>query len=177
MLKSLYVIAFLKFDFGKMMVEPELRNLRSLHYASTEVNLGTSFKHPGSPEFFYFDITKYDKNLEEIVDDEEFWLSLLTATPSLDEIPTKLKGRESYEAYFEATKYANFTKEDALNYERDMISELDIKLSNKWHHDQGVAEGKAEGLAEVAKAMKSEGLSLTVISKCTGFSEDEIASF
>jgi predicted transposase/invertase (TIGR01784 family) len=35
--------------------------------------------------------------------------------------------------------------------------------------------GKAEGITEVAKNMKSEGISVDVISKVTGLSAEEIA--
>ncbi len=41
---------------------------------------------------------------------------------------------------------------------------------------QGVAQGVAQSKAEIAKAMLSEGLKASVISKCTGLSPEEIAT-
>jgi predicted transposase/invertase (TIGR01784 family) len=41
---------------------------------------------------------------------------------------------------------------------------------------QGVAQGVAQSKAEIAKAMLSEGLKASVVSKCTGLSREELAA-
>ncbi|MCQ2151220.1 MAG: hypothetical protein MJY46_05095, partial [Bacteroidales bacterium] len=40
--------------------------------------------------------------------------------------------------------------------------------------EEGRAEGKAEGKAEVARNMLDSGLEISLISKCTGLSEEAI---
>jgi predicted transposase/invertase (TIGR01784 family) len=41
--------------------------------------------------------------------------------------------------------------------------------------DEGLAEGKAEGKAEAARNLRQLGVSLDIITKATGLSQDELA--
>ena len=55
-----------------------------------------------------------------------------------------------------------------------MTTERDIRNQIVYARDMGILEGKAEGKAETALAMLSNGLDIALISKCTGLSEQQI---
>ncbi|MDR2781881.1 MAG: hypothetical protein LBB21_05535, partial [Holosporaceae bacterium] len=65
------------------------------------------------------------------------------------------------------------TREKAmLDYTNDIACAEDRgKLKGK---AEGKAEGKVEGKIETARAMLSKGMSVEIISECTGLSIDEI---
>jgi len=55
------------------------------------------------------------------------------------------KGNKAYEAFFEASTRANFTPEETIQYEKDMMTERDRINSINYARWEGVQEGKAEG--------------------------------
>ena len=99
---------------------------------------------------------------------------------------------EVFERFFEACEIARFDADTKLNYEKDMVTERDyyniISTARKTGKAEGLSagllKGREEGLIEgqsrkrinIAKAMKSKGLSSSMISDLTGLSESEIAA-
>ena len=53
--------------------------------------------------------------------------------------------------------------------------EMDQKSRMRTAREDGIAEGKAEGRVETARAMKTEGLPIEVIARCTGLTQEQIA--
>ena len=96
----------------------------------------------------------------------------------MDGMPDWARGNKAYEAYFEASTRANFTPEETIQYEKDMMTERDRINSINYARWEGVQEGKAEGRQqtqrEIAVAMKSKGLDTETISSCTGLSVEEV---
>ena len=133
---------------------------------------------PGSPEYFFFDLVRFAKKLEEITDEKDFWLYSLRESRNQSTMPEVLKGRPGFDAYYEASRCAGFTKEESDSYIKDMMTEIDINISMREQRAEGfaegLAEGEAKGKAEIARAMKAENLPLSSISKFTGLSIDEI---
>ena len=97
-------------------------------------------------------------------------------------MPDWAKGNKAYEAFFEASTRANFTPEETIQYEKDMMTERDRINSINYARWEGVQEGKAEGLKEgrqqtqreIAMAMKVKGLDAETIISCTGLSVQEV---
>ena len=93
-------------------------------------------------------------------------------------MPDWAKGNKAYEAFFEASTRANFTPEETIQYEKDMMTERDRINSINYARWEGVQEGKAEGRQqtqrEIAVAMKSKGLDTETIASCTGLSVEEV---
>ena len=58
-------------------------------------------------------------------------------------------------------------------YDHNMRTELDIIAQTDYAVRQGRAAGKAEGKAEVAKAMLKDGLPLEKVMAYTGLSKEE----
>ena len=88
------------------------------------------------------------------------------------------KGNKAYEAFFEASTRANFTPEETIQYEKDMMTERDRINSINYARWEGVQEGKAEGRQqtqrEIAAAFKAKGIDAETISSCTGLSVEEV---
>ena len=74
------------------------------------------------------------------------------------------------EALAEACEIAGFPEDKKLIYDEDMISERDIAAKC----DYAFGEGEAKKSREIALTMLQKGLSLDVITGCTGLSEEEV---
>lgn len=187
-----YVIAFLNFSFEEFEPDVDLTDRYMLHYVTMDDN--RKIKLPGSPEYYFFDLERFDKNPENISDETDFWIYLLKESKTFEQVPQSFVGNDSFEAYFEASKVANFSKEEALDYEKEMMTERDIinglNYAKAEARTKGLAEGKAEGKAEgraegkaegfaeakveVARAMKARNLDYNLIQEITGLSLSEI---
>ena len=135
------------------------------------------------------ELHRFKKELHDCVSLVDKWCYSLKHVGSLDRLPEELRVR-AFERLFEACEIAKFTPEEKLRYEHDMITERDydniIYTAKIEGRAEGIAEGeakgrvegRAEGLAEgktdVARAMKTKGLEISLISELTGLSEEEI---
>ena len=115
---------------------------------------------------------------------------MLKNSSSLKEIPGTFKGDAKFSSYFEACDRAGFTRDEELQYVKDMMTRNDIENSKREAcarakaegRSEGKAEGKAEGLAEgaeqkqreVARNLKNLGVDIATISQGTGLSLEEV---
>ena len=106
-------------------------------------------------------------------------------------MPDWAEGDKAYEAYFEASAVSNFTPQETLKYDKDMMTERDRINSINYARQEGREEGREEGLQEgeqkglkegelkkqreIASALKAKGVDAGTISVCTGLSLDEVA--
>ena len=130
----------------------------------------------------------FREKLSHDVQDETIFLMFVELNRAL---PEGMK-TEVFERFFEACEIARFDADTKLNYEKDMVTERDyyniISTARKTGKAEGLSagllKGREEGLIEgqsrkrinIAKAMKSKGLSSSMISDLTGLSESEIAA-
>ena len=75
---------------------------------------------------------------------------------------------------YRATELATMPIETREFYDHNMRTELDIIAQTDYAVRQGEARGKAEGKAEVAKAMLKNGLPVEMVMSCTGLSKEEV---
>ena len=102
-------------------------------------------------------------------------------------MPDWAEGDKAYEAYFEASAVSNFTPQETIKYDKDMMTERDRINSINYARQEGREEGREEGLMEglmegelkkqheIASALKAKGIDVGTISVCTGLSLDEVA--
>ena len=76
---------------------------------------------------------------------------------------------------YTATKLASMTVTTRQNYDKVMWTEIDQIATMTFAKEKAMAEGLAEGKAEVAKAMLADKVAPDVIAKYTGLSVEEIA--
>lgn len=182
--KPCYVIAFLDFDMSKTLSLSDSEDRCMRHYVTVDLEVGGDAIHPGSPEFFYFDLTKFKKSLEESDDDKDIWLTLLNESQEFTAIPQKLLEDKSYAAFFEGLRRANFTTEESLQYDKEMTDEMCWQAALDFQRQQGMQQGLQQGLQqgahnralESARAMKAEGDTIDKIVRCTGLSLEEVAA-
>ena len=70
----------------------------------------------------------------------------------------------------ETCMFANMNEDIQMKYVRRMIAEKD----RRGQLATARIQGRAEGRAETANAMKVEGMSVSIISKCTGLTAEQI---
>ena len=163
-----YFISFLDFRLRDAGAE-ELDGGGRIHTYST-VHSATGTRMPGSTEFHFIEMKDFDKKLCEITGVKEFWLYLLLDGKNLRAMPAEMAGDKGATAYFEACKRAAFTATENKRYLDDMVTELDKINGLKWAEQKGEARGRAE----VAKAMKEQGLPTETIVQCSGLSKEQV---
>ena len=122
------------------------------------------------PEYFLLRVDDFDNVAKSSLDE---WLSFLKTgdipesftAPGLREARERLKEDSMTDA--ERLRYRSYM--DSLRNARSMLS-----TSYQDGEAAGEVRGIEKGKAEVAKNMKSEGISVDVISKVTGLSAEEI---
>ena len=79
---------------------------------------------------------------------------------------------------FEVAEFVALPAEQRKKYIAKMTTERDIINQIAYAREKGLEEGKAEGKVEaklqMAKDLRSNGVSLEIIAKCTGLSAEEI---
>jgi predicted transposase/invertase (TIGR01784 family) len=87
----------------------------------------------------------------------------------LERVPDKLR-EQIFDKLFETAEIARFTQDQVRSYEDSLKYYRDLKNSLDTARD----EGKIEGKIEVAKNLLLSGVSIDLITKSTGLSENEI---
>ena len=193
-LRSTYAIAFLNFNAESIT---KISGRYHLHYRTIEMECKN--KLPSSPEYHFFDLKEFArifrKSSGEITNETDYWLYLLTGSKEMDGMPDWAEGDKAYEAYFEASAVANFTPQETIKYDKDMMTERDrinsinyarqegeqagLQKGLRKGREEGLQEGKVEGKAEsqreIASALKAKGVDVGTISVCTGLSLDDVA--
>lgn len=135
--------------------------------------------------FIYLELPKFTKTEQQLQSKFDKWMFVLKHLANLQNRPTALK-EKVFKKLFEAAEIAKFSPkekqqyEDSLKYYRDIKNVVDT--SKEEGREEGREEGKLEGLKqgkdeksmEVVKQGLKEGLSVAMLSKLTGLSEDTI---
>jgi len=96
-------------------------------------------------------------------------LYLLKNIGQMKEITKEFRGK-GLDKLLETCMFANMNEDIQMKYVRRMIAEKD----RRGQLATARIQGRAEGRAETAKAMKVEGMSVSIISKCTGLTAEQI---
>ena len=139
-----------------------------------------SCRVPDETIFFIFaELERFGKRLDECRTMTEKWLYALKHVGTLDRLPESLR-MQAFERLFEACEIAKFEPERKLTYEENMITEQDyyniIDTAREDGIAIGIAQGRTEGLIEVAKSMKTMGIPEETISRATGLSKSEVGA-
>ena len=134
-------------------------------YSLTEDSTGQ--KMTDDLHYIFLEVPKCKFTLKSSLIENVGWA--LYTLPTLKERPKGLEG-EIFDLLFSSANLSNFTPEDKIKYHNDMTTERDIRNQITFARDKGKAEGKAE----IAKAMLAEGLDTALVSRCTGLSAEEV---
>ena len=157
-LKAVYVIGILNFTFDK-------ENDNYFHHEVQLLDNQTKEVFYDKLTFIYLEMPKFNKKEDELNSMFEKWLFVLRNLSRLMERPKALQER-IFTKLFEAAEIAKFTKTEYDNYEES------LKVYRDWKNTIHTAEYNK--VVEIAKKMKEEGISIAVIEKCSGLTEEQI---
>lgn len=173
-LSAVYTIGILDFVFEEHKNQKEL-----LHTVKLKDQNGAIFYDKLT--YIYIELPKFTKSDTELQTRFDKWLYVFRHLANLQNRPAILQERV-FEKLFEIAEIAKFTPEEKGQYEESLKYYRDLKNVVDSSKEEGIIEGKIEGIIEgknersieVAKEMKTDGVSIDKISKYTGLSEKAI---
>ncbi|WEK20202.1 MAG: Rpn family recombination-promoting nuclease/putative transposase [Candidatus Pedobacter colombiensis] len=136
--------------------------------------------------YTFIEMPKFTKLETELKSKLDEWLYILNNLKKLSEIPLSLVGNTEYEKVFELAEVGNLTREEMCEYNQRLKIQRDnysaMEYVREEGHEKGVKEGIEiglekgieKGLKEVARKLKVENIPLSLISKTTGLTKEEI---
>lgn len=175
-LKAVYTIAILDFVFDEDKQQPD-----KYRYDVKLTDIETRKVFYDKLTFIYLEMPKFNKTIDQLETRFDKWLYVIRNLNRLNNLPEKLRERV-FEKVFQVAEIAKFTPEqvryyeDSLKYYRDIKASLDTKYEEglKVGELKGKMEGKIEGKIEVAKELIKNGISIDIIIKSTGLTQEEI---
>ncbi len=83
---------------------------------------------------------------------------------------------EFFDLLFNSADIANFAPEDKIKYLNDMTTERDIHNQIEYARKEGIEKGREEERRLIAQKCKKEGMSIEMIIRLSGLTEQEILS-
>lgn len=175
-LSPVYIIGILNFTF------PEDKQSKNGVYKEVKL-MDTKSKEVFYDKltYIYVELACFHKELGELKTTLDKWLFTLKNMQRLFSRPAELQGRV-FEQLFSTAEIAKFNSNELRDYEQSSNAYRDIKngmdAARKEGREEGRAEGRAEGKKEAsvmhARAMKTAGIAIDLISEITGLSKEEI---
>ena len=141
-LKSVYTIAILDFVF-----EEDKNEADKYRYDVKLMDEETCKVFYDKLTFIYFEMPKFNKQVDELSSKYEKWLYVIRNLNRLDSIPQILQER-IFERLFEIAEIAKFTPEQVQSYEDSLKVYRDLKSSLDTAEEKGLKEGLKKGKAE-----------------------------
>ncbi len=135
--------------------------------------------------FIYLEMPKFNKTEKELETRFDKWMFVLKNLPKLERIPVALK-EKIFLKLFETAEIAKLKPNEYKQYEASVNAYRDIfnikntylekgeKIGIEKGKKIGIEKGEKKGKIEVAKNGLKEGLSIDIIMKLTGLTENEI---
>ncbi len=123
--------------------------------------------------YIYLEMPNFNQKEAELKTRLDKWLYFIKHLEDFEIIPAIFKD-EVFTQAFEKAELAKFNQTELDNYETSLKVFRDNKAVYDYARDTAFDEGKLEGILEIAKALKENGISNDIIINTTGLSEDEI---
>ena len=178
LLKPVYALNFVNETFEKDL---EMRNEYFHHYKI--VNVQDTEKQIKGLEFIFLELPKFKPQNRAEKKLHELWLRFLTdINEETIEVSKELLENELISEAIGYMKRAAYSKEELEVYDKWKIDVMTERSAINDAKAEGLAEGKAEGLAEgkaeekleIAKKLKSRGMTFDEIMELTGLTKAEI---
>jgi predicted transposase/invertase (TIGR01784 family) len=172
-LKSVYCIGILDFTFDDYEESPEKNEV--VHTIKLKNQNGNIFYEKLT--YIYIEMPNFKKAESELTSRLDKWLFFIKNLEDFQNMPA-IFSDEIFTKAFEKAELAKFGAVDLDNYETSLKIYRDLKGVIDTAFDEGkiegIIEGKLEKKVEIAKALKENGVSIHIIIKTTGLTEDEI---
>lgn len=127
----------------------------------------------------FLELPAFDKEENECETDFERWIYVLTNMDKLNRMPFKAR-KAVFEKLEKIVDIASLFKEERVKYDESIKVYRDNLVTMAYAEQKGRVAGKEEGRTEerieIARNMKSMGLSNEMIMQVTGLSEEDIES-
>lgn len=171
-LKHVYVVALLNYD----MKDPAFSS-ETINHDVGLLDKQTHLVFNDKLTFKYVEISRFNKNINQLESNFDKWLYVLRNLSRLDKQPLTLQN-EVFDRLFKEAEIAKFTKTELREYEDSLKAYRDLKNSLDSAElkglEKGLEKGRAEGRAEVAKNLISMGMPIEDVMKVTGLTAEEI---
>ncbi|MEQ1745741.1 MAG: Rpn family recombination-promoting nuclease/putative transposase [Saprospiraceae bacterium] len=161
-LAAVYMVGILDFTFSEDEVAQEVRHEVQLKDQKCRVFYDKL-------TYIYLEMPNFSKTEEALQSNFDKWMYVLQQLPHLQNRPQALQER-IFQKLFDAAEIAKFTLDEKNKYEESLKYYRDLKNVV----DTSFDEGKAEGKAEIARRMKSEGEPNERVARFTGLTAEEI---
>jgi predicted transposase/invertase (TIGR01784 family) len=166
-LKEVYMVALL--EQFRLEGVPEEEYLH--HIALCFTDTGKVFYNKLG--YTYMELSKFDKQENELAADIDKWLYVLKNISQMDKLPVFLR-KPIFEKLFRLAEYANLTKEERTMYDNIVKASWDNQNIIEGAELIGEMKGEKRKALEIAREMKKEGLPLEQIARFTKLSVEEI---
>lgn len=142
----------------------QLRERKKEHYYPDRIDQVSHL----FPEYYVLKVDEFDLKIRDTLDE---WMYALKQSEVKPEF--KAKGIQT------AAKQLDFLKlsdEERARYKREVENTRDMQSYIETYYGDGLFEGRAESLAEIANNMHRLGISIDQISQCTKLTKEEIQS-
>ena len=161
-LSAVYTIGILDFVFDEDKLDNDIIHTVQLKNQKNKVFFDKL-------TFIYIELPKFEKSVDSLESKMDKWLFVFTHLAKLHDRPPALQ-EKVFKKLFETAEIAKFSKEELKLYEESLKYYRDLQNVV----DTAREEGKIEEKIEIAKKLKKEGASISLIANVTGLSEEEI---
>ena len=123
-------------------------------------------------QYYFLELPRLKKVWDSLETNLERWCYLFGNLNNFAKIPDNPSG---FDDVFELAKTGDLSDDELEKYVATMLNSYEKKVYGDYARQEGYQKGKAEGKAEVAKAMLAKGFSVADVSECTGLSAKEVA--
>ena len=163
-IKAVYGVFFMNF-----LLKDNVKLRTDIILADRET--GQLFSDKMRPIFIALPV--FDKEEEKCENDFERWIYILKHMDTLDRMPFKAR-KAVFERLEKLASKANMTQEERAQYEEEWKVYNDYFNTLDFAEKKGMQKGMQKEKEVTARIMKSKGLSLELISECTGLTTEEI---
>ena len=175
-LHHVYVVALLNFDLHDSAFSED-----SINHDIGLLDKQTHRVFNDKLTFKYVEISKFNKDIDQLETNYDKWLYVLRNLSRLDRQPRRLQN-EVFNRLFSEAEIARFKKSELKEYEDSLKAYRDIKNSIDSAVEKGIEKGMKKGMEKgiekgiekVARKLKGMGMTTEDIAKATGLTIEEI---
>ncbi|SDL39779.1 conserved hypothetical protein (putative transposase or invertase) [Pedobacter sp. ok626] len=168
---EIFFIGIMNFNFDDSHPDHFLHDIRL-------IDNNTHQEFYSKLSYTFIETPKFKKLEAELETELDEWLYILNNLGKLSEIPLSLVGNTEYEKVFELAELGNLTREEMCEYNQGLKITRDNFSVMENARDEGIKKGLEKGieigLKEVALKLKIENAPLSLISKTTGLTIEQI---
>jgi predicted transposase/invertase (TIGR01784 family) len=172
-LKAVYCIGVLDFTFNDY--ESEAEKSEVIHTIKLKNQNGKTFYDKLT--YIYLEMPNFKKTEADLISRTDQWLYFIKHLEDFQTIPA-IFNDDIFSKAFEKAEIAKYGAIELENYENSLKVYRDLKGVIDTAFDEGILEGKLAGkLAgklEIARSLKTLGVSIEIIMEATGLTRDEI---